>query len=136
MISSGGRVLFLAENHAGGAPWYHLAYRQILQETPFAFSKPAQLTDPSEQPRSCRPGRGARAGAPLLLVNNWISTAPLPVIANAEKVNAKASLLRRLRTCERVRTHLPNLVAVDFFRSGDLLGAVDALNGVPTTATP
>ncbi len=29
-----------------------------------------------------------------------------------------------------VRGHIPNLVAVDFYRRGDLFGAVDALNGV------
>jgi hypothetical protein len=136
MISSGGRVVFLAENHAGAAPWYHLAYKRILEETPYAFSKASQLTEPAQLARSCRPGRGPKSGAPLFLVNNWVSTDPVPLAANAAKVNATAPLLRRLRTCERRRDHLPNLVAVNFFRAGGLMQAVDALNGVPASATP
>jgi hypothetical protein len=38
--------------------------------------------------------------------------------------------MRRLRECERVRHHLPNLVAVDFYRRGDLFRAVNNLNGL------
>jgi hypothetical protein len=136
MIASGGRVVFLAENHAGAAPWYRLAYRRILEETPYSFSKASELTDPTQLDRSCRPGRGPRSGAPLLLVNNWVSTDPVPLASNAAKVNAEAPLLRRLRACERLRDHLPNLVAVNFFRTGGVLRAVDALNGVPASDTP
>jgi hypothetical protein len=136
MIAAGGRVVFLAEHHAGAAPWYHLAYKRILEETPYAFSKASQLTDPAQLNNSCRPGRGPKSGASLLLVNNWVSTDPVPLASNAAKVNAKASLLRRLRSCERRRDHLPNLVAVNFFRTGGVTRAVDALNGVAATATP
>jgi hypothetical protein len=136
MIASGGRVVFLAENHSGAAPWYQLAYKRILEETPYAFSKTSQLTDPAQLSSSCRPGRGPKSGAPLLLVNNWVSTDPVPLASNAATVNAKGPLLRRLRTCERERDHLPNLVAVNFFRTGGVMQAVDALNGVPATATP
>jgi hypothetical protein len=136
MIASGGRAVFLAEHHAGGAQWYHLAYQRILEETPYAFSKASQLTDPAQLSESCRPGRGPKSGAPLLLVNNWVSTDPVPLASNAAKVNAEAPLLRRLRTCERRRDHLPNLVAVNFFRTGGVMRAVDALNGVAAGATP
>lgn len=118
------------------APWYHLAYRRILGETPYAFSKASQLADPAQVDRSCRAGRGPRAGAPLLLVNNWVSTDPVPLAANAAKVNGRAPLLQRLRACRRLRGHLPNLVAVNFFRTGGVMKAVDALNGVPASATP
>ena len=40
MIDSGQRIVFLAENHAGGAPWYQPAYDAITMETPFGFSRP------------------------------------------------------------------------------------------------
>ena len=66
----------------------------------------------------------------MFLVNHWITTDPLPRPSNAEKVNAYGPLLRRLRECRRVRHHIPTLVAVDFYRRGDVFGAVDALNGV------
>jgi tRNA pseudouridine13 synthase len=41
-----------------------------------------------------------------------------------------APLLRRLRDCERLRHHVVNLVAVNFYARGALLRAVDTLNGV------
>ena len=129
MIDSNQRVVFLAENHAGAAPWYHLAYKAITQETPYAFSKAKQLTDPAALDASCRPYRGP-ASAPLFLVNHWVTTDPLPRPSDAERVNAYEPLMRRLQTCRRIRHHLPNLVAVNFYRRGDLERAVDTLNGI------
>jgi hypothetical protein len=131
MIDSDQRVVFLAENHAGGAPWYHLAYRSITEETPYTFKRVGQLTDAAQRAASCRANRGPASGAPLFLVNGWVSTDPLPLPSNAAKVNAESPLLARLRTCERVRHHIPNLVAVNFYREGDVFKAVDALNGIP-----
>ncbi len=128
MIDSGQRVVFLAENEAGGAPWYHLAYKEITEETPFSFSRPAQLTDRAQTDSSCRRNRGPE-GAPLFLVNHWITTDPVPLPSNARQVNAYDPLLHRLRECRRIRGHIPNLVAVDFYRQGDLFRAVAALNG-------
>jgi hypothetical protein len=129
MIDSQQRVVFLAEHHAGDAPWYHLAYASIMEETPYKFSKPQQLTDPSRLAATCRPNRGP-AAAPLFLVNHWITTDPVPLPSNAAKVNAYEPLLRRLRECESLRRHIPNLVAVNFYAEGDLLRVVDALNGI------
>jgi hypothetical protein len=131
MIDSGQRVVFLAENHAGAAPWYRLAYRSITEETPYDFTRASQLTDPSGRAASCRPNRGPANGAPLFLVNNWVSTDPVPLPSNAAKVNAEQPLEARMRDCERIRHHIPNLVAVNFYREGDVFAAVDALNGVP-----
>src|SRR5262249_18371965 len=72
MIDDNQRLLFLAENHAGAAPWYHLAYQQITEETPYAFSKASQLTDPAKVPASCRPNRGPEH-APMFLLNHWVT---------------------------------------------------------------
>jgi hypothetical protein len=33
--------------------------------------------------------------------------------------------------CQRIRHTLPNLVAIDFYKRGDVLGVVRALNGLP-----
>jgi hypothetical protein len=129
MIDSNERLVVLAENKAGAAPWYHLAYDAITQETPFSFRRPAKLTEPSQIPASCGPNRGP-SGAPMFLVNHWITTDPAPKPSNARIVNAYNALLDRLETCRRIRHHIPNLVAVDFYRQGDVLKAVDALNGV------
>jgi len=129
MVDSGERVVFLAENRAGGAPWYHLAYETITEETPYAFKKVAQLTDPDEIDKSCEPNRGPD-GAPVFLLNHWITTDPVPLPSNASKVNAYGPLLARARDCRRIRDHLPNLVAVNFYRRGDLFRVVDTLNGL------
>ena len=78
---------------------------------------------------SCRPNRGP-ASAPLFLVNNWVDTTPVPRLSMATLVNARAALLKRTETCQRIRHRLPNLVAVDFYRQGDVLGVVRTLNGI------
>ena len=35
MIETNQRLVLLAENHAGAAPWYQLAYKRLTEETPF-----------------------------------------------------------------------------------------------------
>jgi hypothetical protein len=129
MVDSGQRVVFLAENHAGAAPWYHLAYESIMEETPFTFTSVDQLTSPSKLPASCRPNRGPE-GAPLFLINHWISTDPVPLPSHADAVNAYKPLLARVRECERIRHHMANLIAINFYRRGDAFEVVDTLNGV------
>jgi hypothetical protein len=129
MINSNQRVVFLAENNAGAAPWYRLVYKTATQETPYTFTKVRQLTDKAELPASCRPNRGP-ASAPLFLVNHWISTDPIPLPSDASKVNAERPLLQRMRECEHIRHHMANLVAVNFYKRGDLFKVVDILNGV------
>jgi hypothetical protein len=129
MIDSRQRLVVMAENDAGDVPWYHLAYTSGLQETPFRFRTAAALTEQSQLASSCRANRGP-ASAPLFLLNHWVDTSPAPRPSLAEVVNQRAALLGRAHTCERIRHRLPNLVAVDFYRRGDLLGVVDELNGV------
>ena len=46
------------------------------------------------------------------------------------EVNAYDPLLKRARDCQRTRSHLPNLVAVNFYLEGDLFRLVDTLNGL------
>jgi hypothetical protein len=129
MIDSGQRLVVMAENEADDIAWYPLAYHNALQETPFTFKRAAELTDPAKLADSCRPNRGT-ATAPLFLVNNWIDTTPVPRKSEAAVVNAYSALLRRAETCERIRHRVPNLVAVDFYRQGDVVGVVRALNGL------
>jgi hypothetical protein len=129
MVRSGGRVLMLAENDAGrGAiPWYHEAYAKAMQETPYSFKRPSQLIDRSQLRASCRLYRGP-SDAPLFLVNHWIDTSPAPRRSSAVKVNTRETLLNRLHHCQGQRGRLANMIAVDFYREGDLFGAVDQLN--------
>ena len=130
MIDSNQRVVFLAENHAGAAPWYHLAYKSITEETPYTFRRASLLTAPANLPVSCEPNRGPKEGAPVFLVNHWVSTDPFPRPSDAARVNAYKPLLARMRECERIRHHMPNLVAINFYEEGDVFRVVDTLNGV------
>jgi hypothetical protein len=120
MAESGGRILLVAEHMTGGADWYR-PLEQTIQETPFAFRKPSQMT--------CRGGRGDRSTT-LFLINNWIDTDPTPKPSNAEIVNGREFLVDRARRCERQRGLFPNVLNVDFYKQGDLFGTVDELNGV------
>ena len=100
-----------------------------MQDTPYTFRNPALLTDPKNLPASCERNRGP-ANAPVFLVNHWVSTDPVPKPSDARKVNAYAPLLRRARECDRIRKRTVNLLAVNFYREGDLFRVVDKLNGV------
>ncbi len=107
--------MLLAEDEAGGAPWYRLAYERILQETPFSFSRVSQLTSRDGCDASCAENRGP-PDAPLFLLNHWITNDPLPRPSQATQVNALEPLLARARACERLRGRPVNLLAVDFYR--------------------
>jgi hypothetical protein len=132
MIEADQRLVLLAENHAGAAPWYQPAYDRLTEETPFSFPRPSLLTAKSHRAASCEPNRGPKS-APLFLINHWVSTDPAPKPSDADKVNAYAPLLARARECDRIRHHLANLLAVNFYKRGDVFRVVDTLNGVPQT---
>ena len=118
MINRGQRVLIMAEHRTGAADWYFPAYR-LFQETPFSFHRPSQM--------SCDPNRGKPSNS-LFLINNWISTDPKPLPVNAKIVNNYAFLLHRARQCEKQRGLLPNVIAVDFYREGNLSKVIGTLN--------
>jgi hypothetical protein len=120
LIDSDQRVLVLGENDTTGVPWYHPAF-EVLQETPYKFTSPEEL--------SCRPNRGS-AGAPLFQINHWIETLPAPKPSNAAIVNAHDFLLERARRCQRERGLLPNIIAVDFAGTGDVVGVAAEMNGL------
>jgi hypothetical protein len=108
------------EKDARGVPWYHPAF-ETIQETPYRFHTPEEF--------SCRPNRGD-AAAPLFQVNHWIETTPTPRPSNAAIVNAHDFLLARARKCQEERGKLPNILAVDFAMTGDVVGVAAELNGL------
>ena len=123
MVDNDQRVLLLLEHNKPSVPWMHRAY-DVMQETPFHFTKPSQLKSAS----SCKPNRGD-TGKSIFLMNHWIDTAPLPLPTNAGTVNGRKFLLDRVKRCEKERGVRANLLAVDFYRTGNLMDAVDTLNG-------
>ena len=125
LIDRGTPVVVYAENKTDRKyPWYRQQFGYV-QETPFDFKTIDSLLPPD----SCRPMRGRKTN-PLFLLNHWVETAPAPRPSNAKVVNARNRLLTRARECGRRRGLKPNLVAVDFYATGDLFATVDELNGV------
>jgi hypothetical protein len=62
-------------------------------------------------------------------MNHWVRRRA-PDRADARALNARDAIVTRARTCAATRGQLPDFIAVDFFSLGDLMGAVDELNGV------
>ncbi len=120
MIGSDQRVLVAAENDNGGGrvPWYVKAY-DVMQETPYHVEAIDQL--------SCRANRGGD-GKSLFLMNHWIDTTPAPKPSNAAIINRRDYLVARARQCESERGKRPNILAVDFALTGDVVGAAAELN--------
>ena len=126
MIDSDQRLVVFGEKDARGVPWYHPAF-ETIQETPYKFLTPEEF--------SCRANRGA-AAAPLFQVNHWIETTPTPRPSNAAIVNAHEFLLARARKCQEERGKLPNILAVDFAMTGDVVGVAAELNGLSSRGAP
>ena len=118
MIDTRQRVLVTSESGRPGVPWIRPAF-ELMQETPYKFKTPAELT--------CGPNRGGTKGS-LFLMNNWVDTTPAPKPSNARIVNDYQALLTRAKQCQASRGKLPNLLAVDFYRTGGLIRAVRELN--------
>jgi hypothetical protein len=119
LIDSGQRLVVFSEQHGPPPSWYRNAFA-TMQDTPLDARTPDDL--------SCRPNRGP-IDAPLFLLNHWIQR-KAPDRADAVTINSKQFILERVRRCEQLGRPRANFIAVDFFSLGDVLGAVDELNGV------
>jgi hypothetical protein len=120
LIQSEQRVVVFIESGRPGVPWLRPAFHNF-KETPYSFHTPEEF--------SCRANRGGEGGS-LFLINNWVETTPTPKPSNAAIVNSYNFLFKRMEQCEHERHHLPNIIAVDFYRTGDLLRVTNKLNGV------
>lgn len=121
LIQSRRRVIVFLESGRPGVAWLRPAFSSV-RETPYTFHSPNEFT--------CIANRGGNGGS-LFLLNHWIDTTPAPRPSNAAIVNSFPVLSTRALQCAKERDHLPNIVAVDFYRTGDLFRVVDQLNRVP-----
>nr|WP_206314830.1 hypothetical protein [Streptomyces coryli] len=117
MTEDGKRLVVFAERADGPARYYRNYYRYGM-ETPFAFSKPQDMT--------CAPNRGG-TGKRLFLMNHFVTNGGGSRL-DAGEINAKERVLQRARQCEKQRGRPVNLVAVDYATIGDVSGAVNELN--------
>ena len=133
LIDAGTTVIVFAEDGGGGgAPaWYQPAYQGWVQETPFKWDAVNAF--------DCGPNRGGTDGE-LFLINHWVTTAG-PSPSTARQANADDIVRRRLERCIDERGKLPNIVAVDYAQTSDLVDQLAELNlelldQVPDDAEP
>ncbi len=131
LIERDKRLLVMAErdNGDGKFPWYQSAF-DLMQETPYTFKSVKEIGSRE----SCRPNRG-EPDSPLFQMNNWIEKVPRDPRLQGE-INAYDVLLRRARLCSRIRDLEPNVLAVDYYNEGDVLGVANVLNGIAADAEP
>ena len=118
LLESRQRVIVMAESGRAGVPWLLPAF-EVMQETPYKYRSPSEM--------SCAANRGGTGGS-LFQINNWIDTTPAPKPSNAALVNAHDVLLARAQRCGEERGLAPTILAVDFYRTGDVVGVARALN--------
>lgn len=116
LVAADKRVVVLAEQDGGSLPWYLEGF-SFSQDTPLGATKRSQL--------SCARERGDD-DSPLLTVNHWVDAFPPRPRANI--AFGGSFLVNRLSKCERERSQLPNVVAVDFYERSGVVKATDALN--------
>ena len=121
MIERNERVLVLIENEPGDEPWMH-KQDEVAQETPYRFNTAAELAAPDDVRAQPRRHRGlAAARQPL----------GRHVAGAAQDDRARGQRRRRSSApgssaAAQERSLLPNIVAVDFYRQGDVFDTVEA----------
>jgi hypothetical protein len=120
MVESGRRLVIGLEKGDLGPAIPNVYRSGLFQEVPYKYASVSEL----EAEESCVPHRG-HDDAPLFMLNHWVSP-PSPELA--AEANAEDVLLARVERCSAERGQRVNLVAVDFYGSGDLFATVDEVN--------
>lgn len=119
MVQSDRRVLVLSENmgKVDRPAWYHDGFA-LVQDTGYTYRSVEEM--------DCALNRGT-ADSPLLLLNHWVARFP-PRPTDAQRANSRDVLLDRVQRCETERGRVANLIAIDFFETGDTVTLVEELN--------
>jgi hypothetical protein len=117
LVDSGRRLVVFTEGDDAGTPaWYHPLF-SFFQDTPIG----------STERGGCQENRGDENNA-LLALNNWADGFP-PSPSRNRAVGRRAFIMNRVRSCRRSRGLAPNVIAVDFHDTSDVVEVADALNG-------
>ncbi len=119
LIDSNERLIVLAEEEGPPPSWYGNVW-DVTEETPYTFIFTEDF--------NCNVNRGD-TGKPFFLLNHWIQRGA-PNRVDGAIVNEYDFLLARAQQCAVERGQMPNFIAVNWYRQGDLFDVVDTLNGV------
>jgi hypothetical protein len=111
-------VVFTEKDADGTVPWYLDGF-SFIQDTPLGATKVSQLR--------CRRERGS-AHSPIAMINHWADVFPPRRGANVP-FQRQQVIVDRAHRCGRKLGVTVNLIAVDHYDVGDLIPAVDELNG-------
>jgi hypothetical protein len=111
-------VVFTEKDADGTVPWYLDGF-SFVQDTPLGATKVGQL--------SCKRERGD-ADSPLAMLNHWADVFPPRRGANVP-FQRRQVIVDRAHRCARKLGVTVNLIPVDHYDVGDLIPAVEELNG-------
>ena len=120
LIRSRHNVIVFAQKPPSGRYAWNADAFQWIQDTPLGATKPSQFT--------CNLSRGSRTN-PFLMMNDWADVFPPRLSPNVPLVK-RSFILARARQCIQERGEGPDLILTDYYDRGDVVGAVDELNGV------
>lgn len=127
MVDTGKRlVVFTDMNDANETQnWYHYVWDYAV-ETHYSVHDTAEFV--------CDYNRGNVAND-LFIFNHFITDAVLGIgqAEQAEIANANPFFMNRINECQTIHNKFPNFITVDFYELGNVLEAVNTLNGVMTT---
>ena len=102
MIDAGQRLVLLAENHAGAAPWYQLAYERLTAGDAVPLRQRGGAARPPAAP--ARPRNRGPAGAPLFLHQPLgHHRAGAAAQRRREGQRLRPAARPRAKACERIR---------------------------------
>ena len=130
MIDDDHRLVLLAENHAGAAPWYQLAYEPPGggDAVPLPQRGRAELARRAGRELRAQPRPGVGAAVPHQPLGEHRPRPQAERRGQGQRLRAAAARARG--SAQRIRHHLPNLLAINFYKEGDVFRVVDTLNGV------
>jgi hypothetical protein len=119
MVESGQRLVVFTGDGGGAPDWYHAMW-DWWRDNPYDAETIADF--------SCSHYRGTE-DAELYAINHFL-TAPIALEELAEVANQADVLEDHTDRCQADTGRFPNLVMVDFYSIGDLLPAINGLNGM------
>ena len=119
MIRANRRLVVTTEVAKGPPDWIHHLW-DVAWDTPYSFTDTEDFR--------CELNRG-ESTHPLYLMNHWLGTQyGLPSKEKAAVANGFETLHARALDCWQQSGQIPNFVAVDWYRTGDLFEVVQTLN--------